>query len=285
MKFINSINCLKRAKTGTAIFLLLLSACFLIGCHKAEENSNEPSSSKSSAASKSSERGEQIVAGYLKRDAAPFRKSRLRFTITSETEPAIIYEVDVWRRQRENETATLTHIVKPVEESELSSLIIEPKDQDAVITTYVSSTDQFRETNTNKSFFGGVPAQELLGEWSKYNYRFIGEKDLNGSHVFEVEGKLAPAKHSMVARISAFFRADNYLPVELHLFDSSGKELRTFQVKGYKDDNNRTYISETEIENHVYKTRVVVDVLSMSFPDQIDGSIFTREQLKQIARK
>lgn len=267
------------------VFCLFLTTALLTACgSKTEEAaSNEPSKPK--AAEQSRDRGEQIIAEYLKADAAAFRKTRLRFTVTSDTDPAQVYELDVWRKQTPDETLTLSHIIKPVEDSQISSLAAEAADKETVITTYAPGTDQFRETGSNKAFFGGVPAQELLGEWSKYAWRFVGEKDLNGVKVLEVEGKLKPSKRSPAAQINGYFRADNYLPVELHVTDGTGKELRTFRIRNYQTTAGKTYVSSTEIENHVYKTRVTVDVLSMSFPDQIENAVFTREQLKKNAGK
>ena len=45
------------------------------------------------------ERGKQIVAEYLKRDAAPYRKNRVRLTIASASEPLKVYELEIWRKQ------------------------------------------------------------------------------------------------------------------------------------------------------------------------------------------
>ena len=66
-------------------------------------------------------------------------------------------------------------------------------------------------------FFGGLTAQELLGEWDKYDYQLLSEKDLNGVKVYEVEGNLKSPGYSIIARSVTLFRADNYLPAEMHL--------------------------------------------------------------------
>src|SRR5207247_6483841 len=95
-------------------------------------------------------RGEQIVGEFLKRDAAPFRKMRVRFTIRAEGEPEKIYEIDNWRKQTPEGTTTLSQIVRPNDESDLASIIMEPKGQKATVITYVKSRDEFRETETNK---------------------------------------------------------------------------------------------------------------------------------------
>ena len=43
-------------------------------------------------------------------------------------------------------------------------------------------------------FFGGLTAQELLGEWDKYDYSLVDEKELGGVKVYEVEGTLKPGR-------------------------------------------------------------------------------------------
>src|SRR6266480_2656252 len=74
------------------------------------------------------ERGTQVVTEYLRRDASPFRKLRIRLTIqdldaklpplssSSASGPLKIYELEIWRKQTEAETLTLTHVVYPADE-------------------------------------------------------------------------------------------------------------------------------------------------------------------------
>ena len=231
------------------------------------------------------ERGTQIVAEYLKRDAAPYRKNRVRMTITSATEPLKIYELEIWRKQTDAETLTQTHVVVPAEESDLAALSIERKGEPTINVTYVSSTNEFRETGTNKMFFGGLTAQELLGEWGKYDYSLVEEKDSGGVKVYDVEGTLKPGSESVIARTRTLFRADTYLPAEMHLFDSDGKEVRTFQVKTYRKVAGRDVIWLTEIENHLRPTKIMIETLGLEFPDKADDEIFTRDRLKQLSRK
>lgn len=256
--------------------LLLLGLSVLNGCKGEAPAGRDDSAMRQ-------ERGRQIIAEYLKRDAAPYRKNRVRLTIASASEPMKVYELEIWRKQTADETLTLTHIVQPADESDLAALSVERKGQPAINVTYVSSTDQFRETGTNKMFFGGLTAQELLGEWDKYDYRFLDEKDSEGVKVYEVEGTLKPASDSVIARTRTLFRADTYLPAEMHLFNSEGKELRTFQVGKYQNVAGRDAIWLTEIENHLRPTKITIETLDLDFPEKADDSMFTRDRLKQLA--
>lgn len=231
------------------------------------------------------ERGRQVVAEYLKRDAAPYRKTRIRMTITSAAEPLKVYELEIWRKQTEAETLTQTHVVHPADESDLAALSVERKGEPTINVTYASSMDQFRETGTNKMFFGGLTAQELLGEWEKYDYSLVEEKELGSVKVYEVEGTLKPGMESVIARTRTLFRADTYLPAEMHLFDSDGKEVRTFQVKTYRNVSGREVIWLTEIENHLRPTKITIETLSLDYPEKADDAIFSRDRLKQLSRK
>jgi len=231
------------------------------------------------------ERGTQVVAEYLKRDAAPYRKHRLRMTIASASEPLKMYELEIWRKQTADETVTLTHVVQPAEESDLAVLSVERKGTPSINVTYVASIDQFRETGTNKMFFGGLTAQELLGEWYKYDYSLVDEKDLGGVKFHDVEGTLKPSEESIIARTRTLFRADTYLPAEMHLFDSGDKEVRTFRVKEYRSLAGREVVWLTEIENHLRPTKVTIETLSLDFPEKADDAMFTRERLKQLAQR
>jgi hypothetical protein len=258
--------------------LLLLALGLFSGCRR-----ETPSGSDYTAMRH--ERGKQIVSEYLKRDAAPYRKQRVRLTITSASEPLKVYELEIWRKQSEAETLTLTHVVQPADESDLAALSTERKGQPTINVTYVSSADQFRETGTNKMFFGGLTAQELLGEWDKYDYSLLAEKDLGGVKAYEVEGTLKPGAESVIARTRTLFHGDTYLPQEMHLFNSGGEEVRTFNVKTYRNVAGREAIWLTEIENHVRPTKVTIEMVSLEFPEKVDDTMFTRDRLKQLSRK
>ena len=183
------------------------------------------------------------------------------------------------------ETLTLTHIVQPADESDLAALSVERKGEPTINVTYVSSTDQFRETGTNKMFFGGLTAQELLGEWDKYDYSLVAEKELSGVKVYEVEGTLKPSAESTIARTHTLFRADTYLPAEMHLFDSGGQEMRTFQVTKYWSVAGREAVWLMEVENHLRPTKITIETLSLDFPEKADETMFTRDRLKQLSGK
>ncbi len=233
----------------------------------------------------SDKRGNEIVAEYKKRDGAPLRKIRVRFTIKSEGEPDKIYELDTWRKQAADGTYTLSKIVKPAEDSDLATLTIEPNGQKATVVTYAKSRDEFRETDTGKMFFGGLTAGELLGEWDKYDYKFLGEKEIDGEKMLEVEGKLKSDADAAASRETGLFRADNYMLTELHMFDNNDREIRAYKVTDIKGDADHPYAARTEVDNPVYKAKIIIEILSREFPDKLDDSLFTRETLKQYANK
>jgi hypothetical protein len=258
--------------------LLLLGICLGNGCKREAPAGRDDSAMRR-------QRGAEIVAEYLKRDASLYRKNRIRLNITSESEPSKVYELEISRKQTAAETLTLTHVVQPADESDLAALSIERKGEPTVNVTYVSSMDQFRETGTNKMFFGGLTAQELLGEWDKYEYSLVDERNLDGVKVYEVEGTLKPSADSTISRTRTLFRADTYLPVEMHLFNSEGKELRTFKVKEFRNVSGRDAVWLTEIENHVRPTKITIESQLLEWPDKLDDAMFTRERLKQLAQR
>lgn len=266
------------SRCAVCLPLLLLNLVILAGC------GNGPAPAHDDAALPN-QRGAEVVAEYLKRDAAPYRKNRIRLTIASPSEPVKIYELEIWRKQTPAETLTLTHVVQPAAESDLAALSIEKKGEPTINVTYVSSNGQFRETGTNKMFFGGLTAQELLGEWDKYDYTLRGEKDLQGVKVYEVEGKLKPGADSPIAQTRTLFRADTYLPAEMYLFNSGGEQVRTFRVANFRNVAGRDVIWATEIENHVRQAKITIEMLNVEFPEKVDDAMFTREHLKRLANK
>ena len=264
---------------------VLLIACVLatFGCSDAGSAGSTPASPSETGSA--ANKGNEAMAEYLKRDNAPFRKNRVRFTITSEDEPKKIYEIDTVRKQAGTDTLTLTQIVKPAEESDLASLTIESEGKPTSVATYVSSMNEFRETDTGRMFFGGLTAGELLGEWSKFDYRLLGEKTVDGQQVLEIEGKLKKPGSSLIAKIHILMRADNYVPVELQMFDGGGRQLRTYKVTEVGSDSKGSYAAKTEIENPIYKSKILVEVLNREFPADVEAAFFTRDRLKQIAAR
>jgi Outer membrane lipoprotein-sorting protein len=263
--------------------VVLLTGCVLasFGCSDAGPDGTTPAgpSETGSAANK----GNEAMAEYLKRDSTPFRKNRVRFTITTENEPQKVYEIDTLRKQGGNDTLTLTQIVKPAAESDLASLTVESEGTPTSVSTYVASMNEFRETDTGRMFFGGLTAGELLGEWNKFDYRLLGEKMVDGQQLLELEGKLKKPGSSLIARMHILMRADNYVPVELHMFDAGGRQLRTYRVTEVASDSKGAYAARTEIENPIYKSKVLVEVLNREFPTEVEAAFFTRDRLKQIA--
>lgn len=263
------------------IVFLILPGLLLAGC------SPLPSANTDSAANREAvspaRRGSEIIGEYLKRDAAPFRKSRVRLTTFEDGKPQEVFEIDTWRKQTEGETKTLTQIVRPAEDTDLASLTVETKGRPTRVSSYVASRGEFRETDTNKMFFGGLTAGELLGEWDKFDYKYIGEKNVDGQKVYELEGTLKKDESSLIQRMTITIRADSFVPVELRLYDSGGRHIRTYRVVDVKTDAKGSYASRTEVENLIYNNKTVIEVLSREFPAAIDDTFFARDKLKQIA--
>lgn len=230
-------------------------------------------------------RGQQIVDEYLKRDSSPYRKSRIRFTVTEEGEAAKVYEIESWRKEAADATTTLNEIIAPPDESGTRTLTIEAKGKKTVVVTYAASRDEFRETDSKKMFIGGLTIGELLGDWDKFDYQFIGEKDLGGVKVLEVEGRLKNGADSIISRMNVLFRTDNYIPMETHFFGTDGREIRTYKTTATIDDPAHPYASKIDVDNSVYKAHIVIEIVSREFPASIDDSMFTRDKLKESVKK
>ena len=134
-----------------------------------------------------------------------------------------------------------------------------------------------------KLFFGGLTSQELLGEWDKYKSRLISKKE--DKKIFEIESMLKKDSKSVIKRIVTHFGWDDYLPRELHLFNSEGKELRAFIINEFQTFNGKKMVSKTTIRNHIYKATIIIEVLEMSFPKSLPDKMFERESLKNYVSK
>ncbi|MEZ5346967.1 MAG: outer membrane lipoprotein-sorting protein [Pyrinomonadaceae bacterium] len=266
-----------------AVFAVFLTALvFVSGCGNSPTAVDDP---EVPAETKTENRGEEIMAEYLKRNSSPYRKSRVRLTVENDDGKKEVYVLETARKQIDDETRTLTHIVEPAEDENIATLTIENKGKETVNVNYISSRDQFRESGTNKMFFGGLTSQELLGEWDKYKTKLIEEKEVGGQKVFELESTLKPKASSVISRIVSVFSADDYLPRELHLYNSDGKEIRTFQITETREIAARKFVAKTLITNHIYNSKITIEVLEMTFPEGLPNEIFERDHLKVLAAK
>ncbi|HZS48573.1 MAG TPA: outer membrane lipoprotein-sorting protein [Blastocatellia bacterium] len=269
------------------LIILVLAACLAAGCNDDEtvNKKAEPIQSKPASAD-THQKGEQIVAAYLKAIDIPYSKGRIRMTVNTPDEGTKIYEAEVIRRQTSDQTITLTHVVKPENESDLATLAIEKKGQKTENVSYAQSTSKFVEFDSSKQTFGGLTATELLGgELDRYTFNYIGEKNIDGVKSYEVESTLKPGEQSPLARVTTFFREDNSLPIEIHIFNSKGEELRTFHITDYKTIDGHTVTWKTTIENHVNNAKITLEALNLSFPAKMDEALFTRDNLKKLVVK
>jgi len=267
--------------------ILILVICCFAGCGGNDNGNARPvSSAPKPTNADSHQKGAEIVAAYQKAIDIPFSKGRIKMTVDSPEEGKKIYEAEVIRRQTDDQTDTLTHVVKPETESDLATLAIEKKGQKTENVSYAQSTSKFVEYDSSKQTFGGLTAQELLGgELDKYNFNYLGEKDVDGAKTYEVESTLKPNEDSPLARVITLFREDNSLPVEIHIFNSKGDEMRTFHVREIRTVDGHSITWKTEIDNLVKKTKITIDVLNISFPPKMDADLFTRDNLKRLVVK
>ncbi|QQS41362.1 MAG: outer membrane lipoprotein-sorting protein [Acidobacteriota bacterium] len=224
--------------------------------------------------------GNSIVSEFLKRDAAPMRRSKARLTVEQEDGKTQTYVLEAFRRQTEAETRTFTRVIEPQDDSDIASLTIERPGEPAVNVTYVATQGRFRETGTGKMFFGGLTTQELLGEWDKYSSELLSEKTVEGRKMYEVESTLKEGRDSVIYRIVTLFDAETYLPTKLELFNSTGKLLRTFEVEATAEFDGRPAVSKTVITNHIHRTKITVEQLELEQSIEPDPAMFEKEFLK-----
>ena len=265
--------CLVPAFLFVTLPLLLLAP--LAGCGR---QSSEPQLSEEQRRA----RGAEIVAAYRQRDGAPNRHLRLRMTSSLSSGPPDVYEFEVWRKQSQDETLTLMHVVSPQSERDLASLSIERRGRPSENVSYRRTTNEFQDFDSEQRAFGGLTVLELLGEWNRYDARLIGERDVDGVRMYEVENTLKPNEDSQIKRFVTLFRADTMLPAEAHLFDARDRELRTYRISEYRTIEGRPTIWRVEIQNHSRNSRIDIEMLDVNYGEELNRNLFTRENLRRV---
>ena len=271
--------------------LLVLLVTTLVGCardteqtenkNQGTQNKNQETQTKDQATDPR-ERGAQIVAEYRKRDRAPNRHVQLRMKINAPGQPEKVYEFEIWRKDNDDQSQTLLHVTKPETERDLASLSTMQRGQKSVTVTYHRTTNEFQEYGSDRPVFGGLTIQEMLGEWDKFESRYLGEKEIEGVKMYEVENTLKQNETSTIKRFTNLFRSDNMLPYEAHLFDAQDKEIRTYRIREYKTVEGHPVIWRVSIENRVRNINLEVEMLSLSF-EKLDDQLFSRDNLKRLA--
>jgi outer membrane lipoprotein-sorting protein len=259
-----------------SIVLLLSTAILLAACQRKAGQSNMGEETQRA-------RGSEIVAEFQKRDSTPSRHVTLRMVVATANQPEKEYELEIWRKQSAGETKSLLHVLKPASEKELVSLSIQRTGENPQNVTYHPGNNEYEEFDTDRQAFGGLTVQEMLGDWSKYEHRLLGEKEHEGVKAYEIENTLKPNESSTIKRFVVLIRADNMLPAAAHVFNAQGTEIRTYRIKEYRNIEGHPTFWRVEIENPVRHIKINLEVLNESFNERFDDKLFTRENLKQLA--
>ncbi len=111
-----------------------------------------------------------------------------------------------------------------------------------------------RISSSNKSgpFMGSEFAYEDISsqEIGKYSYRFVGETELDGIEVFEVE-QIPMYEKSGYTRMVVWFDRAEYRRIRADFFDRKGDLLKTLRWLDYRQYEGRYWRSHRmEMENH-----------------------------------
>ncbi len=187
------------------------------------------------------EKGQQIVATYLKNDEG-FVSSEvgLKMVLTNR-------QGQVSERQMTSRTFELT------EDGDKSMIVFQsPRDVQGTATlTFthkVGSDDQWlylpsikrvkRISSSNKSgpFMGSEFAFEDLSsdELEKYSYKFLEETTLDGKKVAKVEQDPVDPKSGYLKRVAYFNLGEDYRIEKIEFYDRKGELLKTLTYDGYK---------------------------------------------------
>ncbi len=102
--------------------------------------------------------------------------------------------------------------------------------------------------------------------------------------MYEIENTLKPGESSTIKRFRVLIRQDTMLPSEAHVFDAQDSEIRTYRITEYRTADTHPVFWQIEIDNPVRKTRINLEVINETFNEKLDDAMFTRENLKKLAR-
>ncbi len=142
-----------------------------------------------------------------------------------------------------------------------------------------------RISSKNKSgpFMGSEFAFEDISsqEIDKYNYKFLGDEELDGIKVFKSESYPA-YKHSGYTRLISWIDAERLVPLKVEYYDRKNSLLKTLQLSDYQQYLDKFWrASKMEMKNEQSGKSTILEFADYKFQTGLSDADFSSKALKR----
>jgi hypothetical protein len=192
------------------------------------------------------------------------------------------------KREQDGRVLMLVHFTSPSEQRDRSALVAIGRDGAVQATRYAQSTDAFVTTTDVKgedSLFG-LSLQEMAdGQTEKYNFNHASEESVGTSDAYRLEGTLREGADSKFRRLVMLVSKDNFASRGAEFYDAKGTLARRVVIETAEQIDGYWTRMKWSVDNVARARQVDFEVLTASYDQKLDDSIFTREHLKKIASR
>lgn len=192
------------------------------------------------------------------------------------------------KRAADGRRLLFSEFLSPAAERDRNALIAISAQGEIEGTRYIQSNDSFATAKgaTNEDSFFGLTVQELVdGQPEKYDFRLIGEEQVNSAPAYRLEGSLKKGADSRFPRVIMLISKDNYTALLAEFYDNKNELMRRVNIIKSEQVNGNWIRTKWTMENPLKKKRLDFEIKEVKFDQNLSDTIFTREHLKKSSMK
>ena len=192
------------------------------------------------------------------------------------------------KRQADGQRWIFNQFLSPTEERDRNALIAISAQGEIEGTRYIQSNDSFATAKgaTNEDSFFGLTVQEMVdGQPEKYDFKLVGEENVNSAPAYRLEGILKKGADSRFPRVIMLLAKENYTALVAEFYDNKDELMRRVNITKSEQINGNWIRTKWTMDNLLKKKRLDFEIKEVKFDQNLSDSIFTREHLKKTTLK
>ena len=269
------------------LFALLCLAMLSITACGGKPTSTAPTTAP--AAPNAEAEGERIIGAYRALDNS--HDSALKMSVKIQEADGQTHDVQLdiaTRRESDGKRLMMINFIAPPQERDRNALLTVFPQGDIEGTRYAQMNDSFvtaKGATTEDSFFG-MTAQEMVdGQPEKYDFRLIGEENVNGTPAYKVEGFLKKGAESRFNRIVMLIDKANYTAYLAEFYDNKNELQRRVTIAKNEQLGGHWTRTQYTIDNLARKKILNFEIKDAKYDQNLSPALFTKEYLKKISVK
>lgn len=287
MKIIINLKCLKLIRSCDSIrplallaLALTLSACNGKAPIQPENTSSAPAAPPISV--------EQMVERNRATEKATSSLIKSRARIQESGSETREIRMTVYRKwEADGSQKMLVEFNTPEEKDRAGLISISPQGE-VEGTRYAQSNDSFVTSKDPAGEDGlfGMSLQELAdGQPEKYDFKFVKEETVGTTPAYRLDGKLKPGAASKFPRMVVLMSKDNFTTLAIEFYDAQDTIARKITMDKVEQIQGHWARMKWTVDNIARKKNIVFETESAKYDQNLNESIFTRDNLKKLASR